>query len=520
LTELMHERVPPSLMQTEFFLLLEEINDGILTLLPEGYFISPLNSKQRCRKLIPERCSIFDSKMAPLRLVFENYDDPTGTIQFIFKCGDDLRQDVLVMSTLRLLNDFWTQDPVFLKHEHFHTSHSGSLRAVTDCAACSVVGAGSQQFPLDSSSSSRVYVSRLGCAPCVDMYLTPYNVVAMGYSTTGKPIGLIELVRDAKTASELQRTEVEHEWAPQKSKVLGGAMAMRGALASGFNRDGAWKYLTNDGKLSAELSAAKVEMFTRSCAAYCAFTYVMGIGDRHFSNLMIHESGRFFHIDFGHILGHFKKVNLGVTSVKRDYPVTFAAWMGCVMASGHHDFLDSTGHKQFLSLTGAAYASLRRAVDVLEALHLLMMSAGLPELQSTHDVDYLRDRLLPGQGPKAQEDAVRRFREEIQRSARASFKDVDAVAHNYRRLINAQKKDRPDKEDPVQTSFLPNQISHVLHSLGERLSSSSGNTRRSPATSIAIAREAHLRSQTSPETVRSGAPVKTPSLLPQRDVHR
>uniref|UniRef100_A0A4W5JH82 Phosphatidylinositol 4,5-bisphosphate 3-kinase catalytic subunit gamma isoform n=1 Tax=Hucho hucho TaxID=62062 RepID=A0A4W5JH82_9TELE len=118
--------------------------------LPESFRV-PYDPGLRAGALVVKQCKVMASKKRPLWLQFKRADPTTlssDTIGVIFKDGDDLRQDMLILQILLIMESIWEEESL-------------------------------------------------------DLSLLPYGCIS-----TGNKIGMIEIVKDATTIANIQQSVV------------------------------------------------------------------------------------------------------------------------------------------------------------------------------------------------------------------------------------------------------------------------------------------------------------------------
>ncbi|KPA77138.1 putative phosphatidylinositol 3-kinase 2 [Leptomonas pyrrhocoris] len=296
-------------------------------------FTLALNPSMECCAVEIKQCKVMDSKKFPFWLVFRNYLDQDDQFFVIFKTGDDLRQDLLTLQLLELMDSLWK-------------------------------------------------------AAGLDLHLIPYGCIS-----TGEGVGMIEVVLNSDTIANITRHE-------------GGAQAA-------FSEEPLINWLRQFNCERNEVERC-LWNFVFSVAGYTVATYVLGIGDRHNDNIMLRQDGTLFHIDFGHFLGNFK-TKFGIK--RETAPFIFTPMYLYAMGGAN-----SPIYKYFVDLACQAYNALRRHSNALIMLFMLMLSTGIPELQTLDDIEWLRTVLLIN---RTDDEATEHYKSLIN----------DAVS-NFRTLLN------------------------------------------------------------------------------------
>uniref|UniRef100_A0A803TN68 phosphatidylinositol-4,5-bisphosphate 3-kinase n=1 Tax=Anolis carolinensis TaxID=28377 RepID=A0A803TN68_ANOCA len=103
---------------------------------------SPLNPSVILAKVSVELCTFMDSKMKPLWIVFNNEDAGGGHVGVIFKNGDDLRQDMLTLQMIQLMDILWKKEGLDLRDALDRAIEEFTLSCAGYCVATYVLGIG------------------------------------------------------------------------------------------------------------------------------------------------------------------------------------------------------------------------------------------------------------------------------------------------------------------------------------------------------------------------------------------
>jgi len=187
----------------------------------------------------------------------------------------------------------------------------------------------------------------------LDLFITKYNILPISNS-----YGYIEFVQNAYTLYDLKEQQL---------------FSIQNFIM----------------EKNPELSTSELrENFTKSCAAYCVITYLLGIGDRHLENIMITDNAHMFNIDFGYVLGKDPKL---IAPEFRLTPEMIDA-MGGPKSKYYKDF------KQYCI---QAYNCLRRHTSIfyIQLRLLIKLRPKIMDEQFTEKYlnNYINKRFVPGE---------------------------------------------------------------------------------------------------------------------------
>ncbi|XP_015239976.1 PREDICTED: phosphatidylinositol 4-phosphate 3-kinase C2 domain-containing subunit alpha [Cyprinodon variegatus] len=92
----------------------------------------PLNPSLVAKELNFKACSFFNSNAVPLKLAMVNADPLGEEINVMFKVGEDLRQDMLALQMIRIMDRIWLQEGLDLRIVNFKCISTGKDKGMVE----------------------------------------------------------------------------------------------------------------------------------------------------------------------------------------------------------------------------------------------------------------------------------------------------------------------------------------------------------------------------------------------------
>lgn len=231
--------------------------------------LSPLNPSIKLLGIDPNEVKVFASNKSPVCLVFnaiDENDDPRNPnikkIKMMFKIGDDIRQDQLILQLFEIM------DKIFKSSE-------------------------------------------------LDLCIMTYNILAIS-----SKFGCMEFVENSQAIKDIDDNIEDEALASDNLRKITNSNIENNLLSTtSANRSSTSKillYLKRDNP-DEEDFLKRMDTYTRSLAGFSVMTFVLIIGDRHDNNILVTQDGHFLHIDFGFILGDDAKPLTQPVKIRAEY---------------------------------------------------------------------------------------------------------------------------------------------------------------------------------------------------------
>uniref|UniRef100_A0A8C7IGF1 Phosphatidylinositol 4-phosphate 3-kinase C2 domain-containing subunit alpha n=1 Tax=Oncorhynchus kisutch TaxID=8019 RepID=A0A8C7IGF1_ONCKI len=92
----------------------------------------PLSPSLEAKQLNIKSCSFFNSNAVPLKLALVNADPLGEEINVMFKVGEDLRQDMLALQMIRIMDRIWLQEGLDLRIVNFKCISTGKDKGMVE----------------------------------------------------------------------------------------------------------------------------------------------------------------------------------------------------------------------------------------------------------------------------------------------------------------------------------------------------------------------------------------------------